>query len=107
MIEKENQSLLEFKDTNIRGTVLSGEYLKANLKEKDFLRVPVKLKVGKVKYRIGAIQKARKGREEVFGDIVFELEGELKLNILRDGKKVIGVEPEEFLFEQSNPSFGE
>lgn len=75
------------------------------MKSSDFPFLPVVLKIDDVEHRIGFINEARLGRDDVFGDIRFELSGELEFEVVKDDKnKPSSIKPVKFVFQRENPS---
>ena len=61
--------------------------------------LPVVLRVGAVDYKLGMIHQVRKGRDEMFGDIILEIEGHLEFEPVQgEGGKITGVKPIKFVY---------
>lgn len=56
------------------------------LESSDVTALPAVFRVGKVDYKLGVILQVRKGRDEMFGEVAFELESSMEFD--EEGKPV-------------------
>lgn len=100
MIEQLNISLIQFRDHKVNGVVIPAKAV-GTLEGVELTALPVVLRVGAVDYRIGMIHRARKGRVEIFGDLVLEIEGALEFEPVKDAEdKISGIKPVKFVYQR-------
>lgn len=98
MIEQLNVRLVQFKDHKVKGGVIPAKAVET-LEASELSGLPVVLRVGAVDFRLGMIHRARKGRVEMFGDLVLEIEGSLEFEPIEDAEgKITGVKPVKFVY---------
>jgi hypothetical protein len=72
-----------------------------NANQNEFPWVPVVLRTGAVDHKLGFINAARIGRDQILGDIRFELEGELEIEIVRnEDDEPVSIKPLKFVFKR-------
>ena len=99
MIEQ-TVSLIQFKDHKVNGVVIPAKAVET-LEASELSGLPVVIRVGAVDQRIGTIHRARKGRVEMFGDLVLAIEGFLEFEAVEDAEgKVSGIKPVKFVYQK-------
>jgi len=89
--------LAHLKDQIIDGEKISAKMIKA-IENKDFF-VPVVLRRGAVDTVIGSVHRARRGREQILGDLSLSIEGRLEYEVIRnENGKVTGVKPKKVVY---------
>lgn len=100
MIEQLNISLIQFRDHKVNGVVIPAKAV-GTLEGTELTALPVVIRVGAVDLRIGTIHRARKGRVEMFGDLVLEIEGVLEFEPVKDvGGKISSIKPVKFVYQK-------
>ncbi len=98
-LEVTNFSLVQFKDQRIEDEKIPLKMMKT-IDDKE-LYVPVVLRIGAIDYRLGSVQRVRRGREEIFGDLSLEMTASLEYELLRSEKgKVIGIKPKKVVYQR-------
>lgn len=93
MIEQLNISLVQFRDHKVNGVVVPAKAV-GTLEASELSGLPVVLRRGAVDIKLGMIHRARKGRVEMFGDLVLEIEASLEFEVVKDAEgKITGVKP--------------
>lgn len=101
MIEQLNIRLVQFKDHKVNGVVIPAKAVET-LEASELSGLPVVIRVGAVDQKIGMIHRARKGRLEMFGDLVLELEASLEFEAVEDAEgKVSGIKPVKFVYQKT------
>lgn len=101
MIEQLNISLVQFKEHKVNGVVIPAKAV-GTLEASELSGLPVVLRVGAIDLKIGMIHRARKGRIEMFGDLVLELEASLKFEAVEDAEgKITGIKPIKFVYQKT------
>ena len=90
MIELKNIELLKLEDVEIEGVSAS----KTELSTLKIGSLPVLLRVGAVRYRIGDVNKFYMGAHAITGDLTIALKGKLEL-VVKNNK----IRPEAYVFE--------
>ena len=89
--------LAHLKDQIIDGEEISAKMIKS-LENKDFF-VPVVLRRGAVDIVIGSVHRARRGRDQIIGDLSLSIEGHLEYEVIRnESGKVTGVKPKKVVY---------
>lgn len=89
--------LAHLKDQEIDGEKISAKMIKA-IENKEFF-VPVVLRRGAVDIVIGSVHRARRGREQILGDLSLSIEGHLEYEFLRnESGEVTGVKPKKVVY---------
>ena len=97
VLEVINFGLANLKDQEIDGEEISARMIKA-IENKDFF-VPVVLRRGAVDIVIGSVHLARRGREQILGDLSLSIEGHLEYEVIRnESGKVTGVKPKKVVY---------
>lgn len=105
MLEFFNVKLLDYKDKKIDGKKVSVT-LQKEVTEKAFHGLPIKFKVGKVSYNLGFVSRARAGRDNIFGDIILELDGDIEYELeLDEDGKLVAIKPVAFVLDKEPSSF--
>ena len=96
MIEQINVSIVKYEGhgeapfkavKNVAETVMTG--------------LPVVLRVGAIHYKLGMIHRVRKGRDEMFGDLILEIEGHLEFEPVKDEDgEITEIKPIRFVYEK-------
>lgn len=98
MIEQNNISIIQFKDHTVNGVVIPAKAVET-LEASELSGLPVVLRRGAVDLKLGMIHRARKGRIEMFGDLVLEIEAFLEFEAVKDAEgKITGVKPVKFVY---------
>jgi len=101
-IRHNNEIILSFKSKDgdtPSVTFEGGSITIKDLNQDDFRDLPVILKCGAIDYEIGYISRVRVGREEIYGDLILNLNGSLKLeSIHNEENKIIGTKPVRYEF---------
>lgn len=97
VLEVVDISLVQFKDREFEEEMVSAKMMKA-VDDKD-LYVPVVIRVGAVDYKIGAMIRVRRGREEIFGDLTLDIVGSLEWEVIRsESGEIIEVKPKKWVY---------
>jgi hypothetical protein len=89
--------LVHLKDQEIDGEEISARMIKA-IENKDFF-VPVVLRRGAVDIVIGSVHRARRGRDQILGDLSLSIEGRLEYEVIRsESGEVTGVKPKKVVY---------
>lgn len=90
-IELYGVELIKFKDIIIDDEVVMPSDLLEEMDPKDLRGLPVYFVHGAVKFQIGVIRKANKGREAMFGDLILAIDGSLETKLDKEGRGAIAV----------------
>lgn len=72
-----------------------------NVAETVMVGLPVVLRVGAIHYKLGMIHRVRKGRDEMFGDLILEIEGHLEFEPVKDEDGAITeIKPIKFVYQK-------
>lgn len=100
MIEQLNIRLVQFKEHKVKDGVIPAKAVET-LEASELSGLPVVFRVGAVDQKIGMIHRARKGRLEMFGDLVLEIEGFLEFEPVKDAEgEVSGIKPVKFVYQK-------
>lgn len=103
-MEYYNLKIHDFVDFNIDGKKIPVK-LQKELKPVNFSGIlPVVLRTGAIDHRIGFLKTVRIGRDQIFGDIQFEIDGQLEFEPMLDEGKVTGIMPTKLVLKKENPS---
>lgn len=82
VIELSNVLLLKFEDRfgEDENLLVSAKLLK-DIDPKSLHGIPVYFRRGAIKIHIGFVNKARRGREAIYGDLILDLEGDLDVEV--------------------------
>jgi len=104
MMEYYNVSLFKFMERKVDKQTIPVA-VQHSVSPAEFPMLPVVLKVGAVHHRLGFVNEVRIGREEVFGDLRFELTGRLEFEVIQNEKgEPTSIKPTRYVFERENPS---
>lgn len=96
MIEQHNVRILKYEGHK----EAPGKAVKT-VAETEMRGLPVVLRVGAIHYKLGIIHRVRKGRDEMFGDLILEIEGHLEFEPVKgEGGKITGIKPIRFVYEK-------
>jgi hypothetical protein len=105
MLEFPNVKLFDYADKKIDGKKVSVA-LQKEVTDNAFHGLPIKFKVGKVSYTLGFVSKVRAGRDNIFGDIILELNGDVEYELELDEKgELTGIRPTAFILDKEPSSF--
>jgi hypothetical protein len=106
-MEYYNLKIHDFAEFKIDDKVITVKMQKNDLANKAVFSgqlIPVVLRTGAVDHRIGFLRAARAGRDQVFGDIQFELSGQLEFDPVLVDDKLTGIVPTKLVLKKENPS---
>jgi len=93
MIEIKNVELIKLQDFEF-GDVKATKEEMSELTSGDITPIPIFLMVGKVRYRIGDINRAYVGAHAITGDLYIQLKGHLEMGVTKGN-----IRPEAYVFE--------
>jgi len=99
-----NVTLHDFKERKIDKQTLSIKIQKT-MDSTEFSFLPVVLKIGAAHHRLGFVNAARIGRDQVLGDLRFELTGHLEFEVIQNERgEPTSIKPTRFVFEREPSS---
>ncbi len=100
MIELGNVPIITIKDYKVKGGTVPAKAVK-NVPGSEFAALPVVIKLGAVNMKIGMVHRVRIGRNQIFGDLVLSIDGELEFEPVVDGDgNITSIKPIRYVYKR-------